>query len=615
MASFCIVTIQPAGYVHVRAFDEIILLVFHSLKDLGHHVDLRSNRFDSDGTNIIFGAHLLTDEQTTAIPEGSIIYNTEQLLGDNEIWNQRIVALSSRHRIWDYSSRNIEGLTFMSSESHRLRAERFRLGYHPRLKKLSQERSRDAGLVFFGSITPLREACFARLESSELLKLSAFFGVYGWQRDGILSRALACLNIHSQESRILEWPRILYLLANRVPCIALIHPQTYWEDQQLSYVRRVDEESPVAALEEFMADTALLDSFAKEASERFQAHEEQTTFTAAALDSALGSRFVPAREEIANSTDAGPELNSTGNESTVDVHWYRHMYPWVDSDPRGIEEFHRLEGVFRQNHPNRDFYKSFREPLLLTFETDKSSREDVRDPLIGVLEQKLAVVLHFYSAAMAGVFFADFGCHLVNADFYVTCSDDLILGVVKTLAMEYGIQRLEVSLQQNIGRDLLSKYFVFNASLSAYDLCLYSHGKESDHQWFHDHNTVLAGSPAIVKEIIELFCGNPSLGLVFPDYLSFYRPWIGWGEMRPMIDSLLSGFGCDTASIDLLEFPAGGFFWARPQALTIITSLGLTIENLPSEPLAHNHTLLHALERLPCISCEMMGMQWQKIGR
>jgi DMSO/TMAO reductase YedYZ heme-binding membrane subunit len=56
------------------------------------------------------------------------------------------------------------------------------------------------GLCLVLAITPLRQACFARLESSALLKLSAFVGVYGWQRDGILSRALACLNIHSQES-------------------------------------------------------------------------------------------------------------------------------------------------------------------------------------------------------------------------------------------------------------------------------------------------------------------------------------------------------------------------------------------------------------------------------
>ncbi len=615
MASFCIVTIQPAGYIHVRAFDEIILLLFHSLKDLGHHVDVRSNRFDSDGTNIVFGAHLLTDEQVTTIPQGSIIYNTEQLLGEYESWNKRIVALSLQHRVWDYSSRNIEAMTAKSAEPHRLRAERFRLGYHPRLKKLSHERSRDDGLVFFGSITPLRQACFERLESSVLLKLSAFVGVYGWQRDGILSRALACLNIHSQESRVLEWPRILYLLANRVPCIALIHPQTYWEDQQISYVRRVDEESPVAALEEIVADTDLLASFAGEASERFQVNEDQATFTAVTLDCSLGSRFAPACEEAANSIDAGPDINLAGKAPIVDVRWYRHMYPWVDSDPRGIEEFHRFEGVLRQHHPNRDFYKLFRKPLQLSREINDPCRENTGDSVNAKIDLKLAVVLHFYSAAMARVFFADFGCFLVNADFFVTSSDRLILDVVMNLAKEYGIPSLKISLQENIGRDLLAKYFVFNASLSVYDLCLFSHGKESDHQWFHDHNTVLAGSQARVAEIIELFSGNQSLGLVFPDYLSFYRPWIGWGEMRPMIDSLLSCFGCDTASIDLLEFPAGGFFWARPQALGMITSLGLTINDLPIEPLAHNHTLLHALERLPCISCEMMGMEWQKIGR
>jgi lipopolysaccharide biosynthesis protein len=52
--------------------------------------------------------------------------------------------------------------------------------------------------------------------------------------------------------------------------------------------------------------------------------------------------------------------------------------------------------------------------------------------------------------------------------------------------------------------------------------------------------------------------------------------------------------------VELLEFPAGGFFWARPAALTPLHSLGLTLEALPPEPLAADNTLLHALVRLPC---------------
>ena len=96
MAFFSIVTIRPADYPHVRAFEEIRLLLYHSLKELGHDVQIRSNRYDSGVINIILGSHLLTAEQCTEIPEGSIIFNTEQMLGDYTKWTQQIADLSAQ---------------------------------------------------------------------------------------------------------------------------------------------------------------------------------------------------------------------------------------------------------------------------------------------------------------------------------------------------------------------------------------------------------------------------------------------------------------------------------------------------------------------------------------
>ena len=79
--------------------------------------------------------------------------------------------------------------------------------------------------------------------------------------------------------------------------------------------------------------------------------------------------------------------------------------------------------------------------------------------------------------------------------------------------------------------------------------------------------------------------------------------------MRQEVDSLLAPFGCDTSGVELLEFPAGGFFWARPAALLPMHSLGLTLEGFPTEPLPVSDALLHALERMPCLSCELMGLR------
>jgi hypothetical protein len=104
MARFTIVTIAPRHYEHVRAFDEIKLLLYASLLDLGHEVILRTNEFEKSTLNIIFGAHLISEDAIDSIPQGSIIFNTEQLGGDFAEWSQKVVRLADRHRVWDYSS-------------------------------------------------------------------------------------------------------------------------------------------------------------------------------------------------------------------------------------------------------------------------------------------------------------------------------------------------------------------------------------------------------------------------------------------------------------------------------------------------------------------------------
>ena len=114
--------------------------------------------------------------------------------------------------------------------------------------------------------------------------------------------------------------------------------------------------------------------------------------------------------------------------------------------------------------------------------------------------------------------------------------------------------------------------------------------------------------------IIHFFKSNPTTGLIFPDYPKSIHPFIGWGGTRAIVDKLLRPFGCDTSSIDLLEFAAGGFFWARTDALHIIHSLGLSYDNIPDEPIAKDDTILHAIERMTCISTEMMGYEWKKLS-
>lgn len=210
----------------------------------------------------------------------------------------------------------------------------------------------------------------------------------------------------------------------------------------------------------------------------------------------------------------------------------------------------------------------------------------------------------------------NFGRHFpAGTHFLIRASTRSVRALVEKVAADSGISNLDVLLVDNVGRDIPSKYILFNEKLAGFELCFFSHGKESDGYWFHDHNSLLAGSPERIDAIRTLFAQDEGLGLLYPDYLSHLLPSIGWSDLRSMIDGLLQRFGCDTAPVEVLEFPAGGFYWARPAALMILHSLGLTIADLPPEPLTREYTLLHALERLPCLSTEMMGLRWEKVAR
>lgn len=612
MARFTIVTIAPRHYQHVRAFDEIKLLLYASLLALGHEVILRTNEFEESALNIIFGAHLISEDAIESIPQGSIIFNTEQLGGDFAEWSQKVVRLADRHRVWDYSSLNLEALAQASSGLNSDRLKRFRLGFHPRLQKIARSiGDDDDGFVFFGSLTRQREDIIGRIRLSERLYLHVYFGFYGYRRDAILRRSRAVLNIHSHPVRILEWPRILYLIANRIPVIALIHESTCAEDLQLSYVLACPEDDPTPKLESYYAQPTLLREHAEAAFSRFR-EEKQVIFTEQALDELLGSAFLPAPAMAPLAPPHG--WSYSPRQRSPDPLWYRYTYFWIDADPRPVEQVHWDVGVYRQCHPDPAFAAEvFRPPIVLPEQgCGKTLTSEVSQDGL----PRCAVVLHFYSELRVCSFFVNFGRHFpVGTHFLITASTRSVRALVEKVAADCGISNIEVLLVDNVGRDIPSKYILFNEKLADYELCFFSHGKESDDHWFHDHNNLLAGSPERIDAIRTLFAQDESLGLLFPDYLSHLLPSIGWSDLRAMIDSLLQGFGCDTAPVEVLEFPAGGFYWARPAALTILHSLGLTIADLPPEPLARDNTLLHALERMPCLSTEMMGLRWEKVAR
>lgn len=167
----------------------------------------------------------------------------------------------------------------------------------------------------------------------------------------------------------------------------------------------------------------------------------------------------------------------------------------------------------------------------------------------------------------------------------------------------------EVIVIENRGRDILP-WIAISEKLSNYDFVLHAHTKRSPTvadwvgaSWQQDiFDALLQQAGKIVKS----FQQNPALGIVIPDIPRFWRyvapvrheteaPFIG------MMNDLWSRLRCekkvDFESASAFIMPYGTMFWYRPNALAKISSLNLSVEEVPIEPLPER-SVLHALERL-----------------
>lgn len=102
-----IVTVKPQGYTHSETFAELAETLRDAFLELGSPTGLAETRFDPTAVNLVLGWHLLTETQEAELPAQCILYNLEQMDEGNRPFVDRLVRLSERCEIWDYSRRNI----------------------------------------------------------------------------------------------------------------------------------------------------------------------------------------------------------------------------------------------------------------------------------------------------------------------------------------------------------------------------------------------------------------------------------------------------------------------------------------------------------------------------
>lgn len=169
----------------------------------------------------------------------------------------------------------------------------------------------------------------------------------------------------------------------------------------------------------------------------------------------------------------------------------------------------------------------------------------------------------------------------------------------------------------NLARDLGPLVELANAGVfEGYDAILKVHTKRSPHRLDGDawRVALLDGvmpSPEGIRRILELLRRDDSVGLVVPG--GSLHGSETWGSNQPLVEALAARipFAFDP---EMLRYPAGSMYWARPWILRRLADLALGREHFESEGGHVDGSTAHALERFVGVVSHASGLDLVDAG-
>jgi hypothetical protein len=231
MAKYHMMHCVPADpRVHgLNGYKEVIETVAWGLEQLGHQVSYALNQPARDATNIVFGAQVMPIATLKRLPEGTIIYNFEQMRDINaaQIRQEvRYYAQAPHFQVWDYTPANVPSWRTLGRPEVKV----VPVGYAPILSRIPKAPRQDIDVLIYGMSGERRLQTFHALSQRGLATVFVS-GLYGAARDELISRAKVVLNINLYpHTRIFEIVRVSYLLANRKAVVADLDVSTSIDD-------------------------------------------------------------------------------------------------------------------------------------------------------------------------------------------------------------------------------------------------------------------------------------------------------------------------------------------------------------------------------------------------
>jgi hypothetical protein len=232
MAKYHLMHCVPADpRVHgLNGYKEVIETVAWGLEQLGHQVSYALNQPAREATNVVFGAQVMPIATLKRLPEGTIIYNFEQMREINAATQiraeVRYYAQAPHFQIWDYTPANVPSWRTLG----RTQVKIVPVGYAPILTRIPKAPRQDIDVLIYGMSGERRLQTFHALSQRGLSTIFVS-GLYGAARDELISRAKVVLNINLYpHTRIFEIVRVSYLLANRKAVVADLDATTSIDD-------------------------------------------------------------------------------------------------------------------------------------------------------------------------------------------------------------------------------------------------------------------------------------------------------------------------------------------------------------------------------------------------
>lgn len=227
---------------------------------------------------------------------------------------------------------------------------------------------------------------------------------------------------------------------------------------------------------------------------------------------------------------------------------------------------------------------------------------------------KLAMCFHVFYGE-----FIDYYCKALakfsqSVDVFVSvASDELAKKAIHDFKACSKVNKVVVKVVPNHGRNFGPMLVEFASDLQNYDLFCHMHSKKSLYsgraqtQWADYLGEYLLNDQHVIKQVLNHFNDNPKSGMYYPTSFWMMPDWVNhWLKNKPAAQKLAKEWDIELTD-DFLAYPAGGMFWARPEALKQLLNKEYNYDEFPSEPLPNDGSELHALER-------MLGLLVEKNG-